>query len=438
MKATNLPPHQQTSNNRPPAVSKKDAASQKKSTPLNQFDRENASQDAAPATTAPKHKISINAGQIKQHLATLGYHLGDTVYIRAFYPSDDPRKNEDKGRKTQTKNLNQLIGITNQYQAEGRGVYIVVNGGGHSDKNVSNCRAIFYEHDNLDKEIQEKLWETLGLPEPTFQVDTGGKSIHSYWVFDKLINVLDWKELQADLLEFSDADRTIKNPSRVMRLAGANHISSSGVFPTQLINVTETKYSYSSLREVIPKKKDESPPCPKPKTYNPKYNDNTWSSIDWSKSYLQALSIHRADDYNEWIAVGMALKAIDEGLLSDWDAWSSQSSKYKPGECSNKWKTFKVGNLEEEIAKLGSWAKKDGWRSPFKKDKVSYSEVSNNVTTGNKQGRGKKEEGRSLIEEEVLDSKTIPVSDKSIPVSEKTIPVSEKTIPVSEKTIPAS
>ena len=122
MKATNLPPHQQTSNNRPPAVSNLDAASQKKSTPLNQFDRENASQDAAPATTAPKHKISINAGQIKQHLATLGYHLGDTVYIRAFYPSDDPRKNEDKGRKTQTKNLNQLIGITNQYQADRKSV----------------------------------------------------------------------------------------------------------------------------------------------------------------------------------------------------------------------------------------------------------------------------------------------------------------------------
>ena len=368
-------------------------------------------------------------------MATLGYHLGDTVYIRAFYPSDDPRKNEDKGRKTQTKNLNQLIGITNQYQAEGRGVYIVVNGGGHSDKNVSNCRAIFYEHDNLDKKIQEKLWETLGLPEPTFQVDTGGKSIHSYWVFDKLINVLDWKELQADLLEFSDADRTIKNPSRVMRLAGANHISSSGVFPTQLINVTENKYSYSSLREVIPKKKDESPPCPKPKTYIPKYNDNTWSSIDWSKSYLQALSIHRADDYNEWIAVGMALKAIDEGLLSDWDAWSSQSSKYKPGECSNKWKTFKVGNLEEEIAKLGSWAKKDGWRSPFKKDKVSYFEESNNATTGNKQGRGKKEEGKSLIEEEVLDSKTIPASEKSIPASEKTIPASTDNINNSAKEI---
>jgi len=427
MKATNLPPHQQTSNNRPPAVSKKDTTSQKKSAPHYHFEREDASQDSPTASTAPKRKISINAGQIKQHLATLGYSSGDTVYIRAFYPSDDPRKNEDKGRKTQTKNLNQLIGITNQYQAEGRGVYIVVNGGGHSDKNVSNCRAIFYEHDNLDKKIQEKLWETLGLPEPTFQVDTGGKSIHSYWVFDKLINVLDWKELQADLLSFSDADRTIKNPSRVMRLAGANHISSSGVFPTQLINVTENKYSYSSLREIIPAKNSESPPRPKPSPYNPSYNNNTWSSIDWSKSYLQALSIHRADDYNEWIAVGMALKAIDEGLLSDWDAWSGQSTKYKPGECSNKWKTFKVGNLEEEIAKLGSWAKKDGWQSPFKNND-SYFKESNNVQTGNKQGRGKKEEEGIKRKGKDQHSKTIQASEKTIQASKKTIQASTDNI----------
>jgi replicative DNA helicase len=417
MKATNLPPRQQTSNNRPATVPNLDAASQNKSAPRNQFNREYPSQDAVIPERA-ETQISVNAGQIKQHLTVLGYlENSDTVYIRAFYPSDDPRKNDDKGRKAQTKSFNQLIKTANKYQEEGRGVYIVVNGGGHTDKNVSAARAIFYEHDNLDKELQKGLWQQLGLPEPTFQVDTGGKSIHSYWVFSEPVNVLDWKGLQADLLEFSDADRTIKNPSRVMRLAGANHISSSGVFPTQLINVTENKYSYSSLREIIPAKNSESPPRPKPSPYNPSYNNNTWSSIDWSKSYLQALSIHRADDYNEWIAVGMALKAIDEGLLSDWDAWSGQSTKYKPGECSNKWKTFNVGNPSEEIAKLGSWAKKDGWRSPFKKDNVSYFEESNNVTTGNKQGRGKKEEGRSFIDSGVLDSKTIPASEKTIPAS---------------------
>lgn len=43
--------------------------------------------------------------------------------------------------------------------------------------------------------------------------------------------------------------------------------------------------------------------------------------------------------YDEWLKVGMALK--HEGAdVSTWDTWSSGGSKYKPGECGKKWKSF--------------------------------------------------------------------------------------------------
>lgn len=43
--------------------------------------------------------------------------------------------------------------------------------------------------------------------------------------------------------------------------------------------------------------------------------------------------------YDEWLKVGMALK--HEGAdVSAWDTWSSGGSKYKPGECDKKWKSF--------------------------------------------------------------------------------------------------
>lgn len=43
--------------------------------------------------------------------------------------------------------------------------------------------------------------------------------------------------------------------------------------------------------------------------------------------------------YDEWIKVGMALK--HEGAdVSTWDTWSSGGTKYKPGECDKKWKSF--------------------------------------------------------------------------------------------------
>lgn len=55
---------------------------------------------------------------------------------------------------------------------------------------------------------------------------------------------------------------------------------------------------------------------------------------------LSRLHPHRADDYQDWIRVGMALYSHSSALLPLWEDWSRQSSKYKPGECAYKWSTF--------------------------------------------------------------------------------------------------
>jgi KaiC/GvpD/RAD55 family RecA-like ATPase len=191
----------------------------------------------------------IDREQVRQQLATLGYKKGDRVFLRAFFPSTDSRKNGDAGRKAETTNLDQLLEHTTKFQAEGRGVYLVVNGGGHTDKDVTKARAIFYEHDNLDKAAQVDLWKDLGLPEPTLQIDTGGKSIHSYWVFDESVAVENWRSLQTDLLEFADADRSLKNPSRVMRLAGAWHSSGK---QSVIASNSGKLYTYAELRAIVP------------------------------------------------------------------------------------------------------------------------------------------------------------------------------------------
>ena len=195
--------------------------------------------------------------QALRQLELLGYNPEDKIYLRFFYPSDDPRKASDKGRKAERLNWQEI----ESYQRAGRGVYFVINGGGHKDEDVTVGRAIFYEHDHLDKEIQRHLWKTLNLPEPTFQVDSGGKSIHSYWVFVEPIPVEKWCELQKDLLEYADGDRSIKNPSRVMRLAGCWHITYNQgepiTNPTRIISESGCTYSYSQLRSIIPPQSSE-------------------------------------------------------------------------------------------------------------------------------------------------------------------------------------
>ena len=73
-----------------------------------------------------------------------------------------------------------------------------------------------------------------------------------------------WKELQADLLEYADGDRSIKNPARVMRLAGGWHIShdedGNPIYnQTKIISASAKTYAYEELRELIPEKKERLP-----------------------------------------------------------------------------------------------------------------------------------------------------------------------------------
>jgi predicted P-loop ATPase len=80
-----------------------------------------------------------------------------------------------------------------------------------------------------------------------------------------------------------------------------------------------------------------------------------------ARSYLDALSAGRADDYDDWLAVGMALHSVgDDALLDDWEQWSAQSGKHKPSDCQRKWRSFKKSGIT--LGTLGDMAKKDGWR----------------------------------------------------------------------------
>jgi|GEM_PF-5947498 len=178
--------------------------------------------------------------QAQIHLLSLGYGPTDRVYFRAIGPN---------GAKKIEGTIEQRFDELRTLNGEGSGVYLVVNGGGQSDADVTHGRAIFFEHDDIPKEAQIGLWQTLGLPEPTFQIDTRGKSIHSYWAFDQPIPIATWKILQKDLLDFADADRSIKNPSRVMRLAGFNHQKSGG--QSVIISNSGKHYSFDELRSVV-------------------------------------------------------------------------------------------------------------------------------------------------------------------------------------------
>ncbi len=199
-------------------------------------------------TTHSPQPLKFDQLQARQHLEYLGYESDDNVYLRFFYHSNDPRKNNDKGRKCDRLDRAQI----EHHQTDGRGVYVVVNGagGGHEDKDITKGVAIFCEWD--DRPVEEQLlhWETVGFLEPTFTIYSGDKSAQPYWVLSSPITVEQWKELQKLLISVMGADPANKNPSRVFRLAGGWHVKPEREPKrTEIVQKSGQKYSYQELKE---------------------------------------------------------------------------------------------------------------------------------------------------------------------------------------------
>jgi hypothetical protein len=105
--------------------------------------------------------------------------------------------------------------------------------------------------------------------------------------------------------------------------------------------------------------------------YKAPTTQDQWTNSDWARSYLQALQSWRADDYDCWLRVGIALRSVnDSTLLEDWVEFSKQSEKFSPGLCERKWGGFTPGRLG--LGTLHHYAKQDGWENPFKKQDLNY------------------------------------------------------------------
>jgi len=98
-----------------------------------------------------------------------------------------------------------------------RGVFVVVNGGGDTDSAISSIRAVFADTDGAP--LAPIL--SCGLS-PHIVVETSPGRWHVYWTVTGL-EACDFRAIQRRIAYRFGTDRTIINPSRVMRLPGFDH-----------------------------------------------------------------------------------------------------------------------------------------------------------------------------------------------------------------------
>jgi tetratricopeptide (TPR) repeat protein len=301
-------------------------------------------------------QLSLDYSQTSKFFSLLKKEKKD-LRLRAFYPSGHPFKSSDSGRKSSPKKA-----TIEEWQAEGRGVYAVINDGGDTDSEITRCRAVFCEWDDRPKEWQIDAWKNLQLPEPTLQVDTGGKSIHNYWVFDTPIQVDEWKSLQTRLLDHADADRSLKNPSRVMRLPGTYHIDADGKPGgiTTIIHASGNYYTHRDIEKVLPSRKMHD----KMQEAN-RYTDYKPRSLDEIREALNKVPARKPGTGTYHIYRNLfwsLIKAVEEAGGTRDQAISLMESN------SPSWKgLYQIANSGGEKVTAGTfwyWAKHFGWTPP--------------------------------------------------------------------------
>ena len=90
--------------------------------------------------------LIVDAAASHLHLDLL--HKNEfTTHLRAF-----PHKGGSMGARTGL--FGQDLERFSEFNAEGRGIYLVVNNGGNSDNSITECVAFFVEWDDIPQEKQ--------------------------------------------------------------------------------------------------------------------------------------------------------------------------------------------------------------------------------------------------------------------------------------------
>jgi len=182
------------------------------------------------------------------------FDAGETVCLRVF----DDRKNGAgdqssvfKGAKLECAagKIGGMADTLKKHNAKNRGIYFVINHGGHEDVDINRVNAQFVECDSLSIEEQFTQIEAFPLP-PSLIVKTK-KSLHVYWLM-KDAKVEDFRRVQKRLIAQFNGDPACCNPSRVFRLPGFYHCKEEPVMVECVKFNPELRYTQSELEAVLP------------------------------------------------------------------------------------------------------------------------------------------------------------------------------------------
>jgi len=220
-----------------------------------------------PIGAQPSLELDFQASEAVRFLELLSKDPAQT-WLRFLKPTGGGGGADQKGistQKHQAQVQQRVVDGLNVYAVIGTADKATGKGGGVLDADITQCPALFVEWDDgAPVEEQQDRWLFLyGLPEPTVQVSTGGKSVHAYWALSEAITPERWRQITTRLIAHCKADEACKNPGRVMRLPGSvYHDKKTGqpIGQCRIITGSGLRYTASEIEACLTRqRKNRSP-----------------------------------------------------------------------------------------------------------------------------------------------------------------------------------
>lgn len=186
---------------------------------------------------------------------SLGYRDDERIFLRWF--KDQGKKDSKRNYDTVLFDIEKAIPGLQELNRENHGIFYVVNGGGQQDGDVKRGRALFIDFDDFP--FREQIDRLNRFPfEPSIIVKTR-KSLHCYWILEEEDDpdLRQWQYLQNRMINHFGSDRSIENPSRIMRLYGFEHRKQDPVLVTLVKFSPDIRYRMQQFQEILPPLTDE-------------------------------------------------------------------------------------------------------------------------------------------------------------------------------------
>lgn len=146
--------------------------------------------------------------------------------------------------------------------------------------------ALVAEHDDVTQDESMRIVAESGLPTPTFQIDSGGKSVHHWWLLKEPITQAQFVEAQTRLAKLLNSDTKVALPTQVFRLPGFTHAKGGRMcdFLTADLDLFDdpVRHAYEDLEALLPALEEPTPaaaPESQPEAQPKRAKKNEWFTL---------------------------------------------------------------------------------------------------------------------------------------------------------------